>query len=152
MVGATRMLDVRLDMDTAMSETPILKEIQLDLSHGDVRLWRNNRGQAWQGNVVTDHTRGDHTLTLAHPRVVHFGLADGSSDLIGFRAIRITPEMVGQSFAVFVSIEVKATRRSKFQKSQKPWLSMVQEFGGIAGIARSVDDARRIIYSENNDV
>ena len=40
-------------------------------------------------------------------RRVKYGLYKGSSDLIGWKSIEITPEMIGQRFAVFVSVEVK---------------------------------------------
>ena len=78
---------------------------------------------------------------------VRYGLQPGSSDLIGWRTVTITPEMVGQQVAVFTSIEVK-TPTGRLRPEQKLWLSAVQAAGGIAGVARSVEDALRITTAD----
>lgn len=106
------------------SEQSIQQHIRLACSRGPVRLFRNNTG----------------TLKDQHGRPVQFGLAKGSADLIGWTTRTITPEMVGQQVAVFTSIEVK-TPTGRVRPDQKQWLEAVQAAGGIAGVARSVDDA-----------
>jgi hypothetical protein len=73
------------------SEQQIQQHIRIACSTGDTRLFRNNTG----------------TLRDQHGRPVSFGLCKGSADLIGYRTITITPDMVGQQVAVFLSIEVK---------------------------------------------
>jgi hypothetical protein len=78
---------------------------------------------------------------------VRYGLQPGSSDLIGWRTVTITPEMVGQQVAVFTSIEVK-TPTGRLRPEQKLWLDAVQAAGGIAGVARSVEDALRITTAD----
>jgi hypothetical protein len=75
---------------------------------------------------------------------VQFGLARGSADLIGWRTITITPDMVGRQLAVFISIEVK-TERGRVRPEQHAWLAAVTGAGGIAGVARSVTDAHAIL-------
>jgi hypothetical protein len=129
-----------------MKETPIIKDIQIALSHDDVRLWRNNIGEAWQGAVsrAPSGPWSANAILIQNPRIVNFGLCAGSSDLVGFKSRVITPEMVGQRVAVFAGIEVKTTR-GVFRKGQRPWLYMVDELGGISGVARSVDDAKVIL-------
>jgi hypothetical protein len=67
------------------------------------------------------------TLRDANGRPVTFGLEVGSADLIGWTTRTITPDMVGQQVA-----------------EQRQWLEAVQAAGGIAGIARSVEDAARL--------
>jgi hypothetical protein len=52
--------------------------------------------------------------------------------------------MVGQQVAVFASIEVK-TPTGRIRHEQQQWLETVQAAGGIAGVARSVEDAQRIV-------
>ena len=84
------------------------------------------------------------TLKDANGRPVQFGLCKGSADLIGWRTITITPDMVGQQVAVFTSIEVK-TPTGRVRPEQQQWLKAVQAAGGVAGIARSVEDAQAII-------
>jgi hypothetical protein len=78
---------------------------------------------------------------------VRYGLQPGSSDLIGWRTVTITPEMVGQQVAVFTSIEVK-TPTGRVKPEQQQWLDAVQAAGGIAGVARSVEDALRITTAD----
>ena len=114
----------------ANAETNLQQHIRLALGQRpDLRLFRNNTG------------------TLPDPRTgrpVQFGLARGSADLIGLRTVTITPDMVGQQVAVFTSIEVK-TATGRVTPDQHNWLNMVQQAGGIAGVARSVSDAIRIL-------
>lgn len=69
-----------------------------------------------------------------------FGLCPGSVDLIGWQARKITPEDVGKTFAVFLSIEVK-TATGKPSAEQVRWQKVVTQHGGIAMIARSVAEA-----------
>jgi hypothetical protein len=78
---------------------------------------------------------------------VQFGLAVGSADLIGWTTRTITPDMVGQQVAVFTSIEVKSAT-GRLRPEQRQWLEAVQAAGGIAGVARSVDDARVLLINE----
>ena len=114
----------------AASETHLQQEIRLALgTKPDLRLYRNNCGS------LPDPRTG---------RLVTFGLARGSADLIGWRTITITPDMVGQQLAVFTSIEVK-TPTGRIRQEQQAWLDTVQTAGGIAGIARSIRDANEIL-------
>lgn len=108
-------------------------------SRPDLRLFRQNVGVAWAGDVVS---RNHNTITLARYRPLHAGLCPGSSDIIGLRSIRMTEDMVGQRLAMFAAIEVK-TGRQKPTKEQRAFLEMVGEKGGLALVARSVDDVER---------
>ena len=59
--------------------------------------------------------------------------------------------MVGQQVAVFASIEVK-TPTGRVRPEQQQWLDAVQAAGGVAGIARSVEDAQQILLrTEQSD-
>ena len=78
---------------------------------------------------------------------MQFGLCKGSADLIGYRTVTITPDMVGQQVAVFLSIEVK-TPTGRIRPEQQQWLETIQAAGGIAGVARSVEDALRIVTEQ----
>jgi len=53
--------------------------------------------------------------------------------------------MVGQEIAVYLSIEVKG-EHGRATKEQKQWLEIVKKAGGLAGIAKSVEDAEKIIF------
>jgi hypothetical protein len=119
-------------MPAAASEQSIQQHIRLTCSTGATRLFRNNTG----------------TLRDQHGRPVSFGLARGSADLIGWRTVTITPEMVGQQVAVFTSIEVK-TATGRLTPEQRQWLAAVETAGGIAGVARSVEDAQALTAEPN---
>lgn len=114
----------------AASETQLQQEIRLALgTRPDLRLYRNNCGS------LPDPRTG---------RPVQFGLARGSADLIGWRTITVTPEMVGQQLAVFTSIEIKVPN-GRVRPEQHAWQRTVSAAGGIAGIARSIQDANEIL-------
>ena len=127
--GRARWMRVRLLHD--VTEQQIQQHIRLTCSTGATRLFRNNTG----------------TLRDQHGRPVSFGLARGSADLIGWTIRTVTPEMVGQQVAVFTSIEVK-TPTGRVKPEQQQWLDAVQAAGGIAGVARSVEDALRITTAD----
>ena len=106
-------------------EKLIQSEIQLRLSKSnDTRVFRNQVG----------------TYKLDDGRVLRSGLAVGSADLIGWQSVTITPEMVGQKIAIFLSVEVKSAT-GKPSVDQLRWLDAVNKAGGIAIISRSADDA-----------
>lgn len=67
----------------------------------------------------------------------------GTSDAIGLHAVTITPDMVGRTLAVFVAIETKD--KARLTPQQRAFILNVHRLGGIAGCARSVDDARAIL-------
>jgi hypothetical protein len=79
----------------------------------DVLVWRNTTG-------VTEHDG----------RRVTYGLAFGSSDLIG---------LLGPH-GRFVALEVK-TPAGRVTAHQARFLARVRQHGGIAAVVRSVDDA-----------
>jgi len=110
------------------SEQTIQQHIRLACSIGNCRLFRNNTG----------------TLRDQHGRPVQFGLCKGSADLIGWTSRTITPEMVGQTVAIFTSIEVKSSS-GRVKPEQQQWLNAVQAAGGIAGVARSVGEAMDLL-------
>jgi len=117
------------------SEQSIQQNIRLTCSTGSTRLFRNNTG----------------TLRDQHGRPVSFGLARGSADLIGWRTVTITADMVGTTVAVFTSIEVK-TATGRVRPEQRQWLDAVQAAGGIAGVARSVEEAEALLAAHPDSV
>lgn len=88
--------------------------------------------------------------------VIKYGLCNGSSDLIGWTPITITPDMVGKRIAVFTAVEVKKDKRGKYQatKEQKAFISAVLNNGGYAGVADCKQDLENIVNvdSRNNKV
>lgn len=129
-----------------MNENEVMKKIMLALGRLPfLRIFRNNTGMAYVGEKTGEFLKdGSRYITLRNPRVFHAGLCEGSSDLIGWRAITITPEMVGQQIAVFTALEVK-TEKGRATQEQINFIENVRRAGGIAGVARNSDDAMQII-------
>jgi len=71
-------------------------------------------------------------------------LCVGSSDLIGWRSVTVRPEDVGRRLAVFVAIEAK-TGGARLTKEQRAFVEAVRAAGGLAGVARSVEDAAALL-------
>jgi hypothetical protein len=114
-----------------MNEKTIQTQIHSTLGRRhDLRLFRNHVGK------VQDAKGYWHT----------FGLAPGSADLIGWQSVKITADMVGKTVAVFLSIEVKSETGTA-RPEQKAWAACVQKMGGLAGVAKSVEDAEKILCS-----
>ena len=114
-----------------MTESDAQSLIRQRVGNGSVRLFRNNVG-------ATRDARG---------RLIRYGLAKGSADLIGWLTRKITQDDVGKTIAQFVSIEVKSSS-GKPRPDQIAWQDAVNNAGGRAGIARSVEDAEKIISPE----
>lgn len=139
-----------------MSETSIVQDVILAASKLGCRLFRNNTGLGWIGHPIIHVTKpiklnlnpGD--IVVRHGRALHAGLCKGSSDAIGFIPVKITQQHVGKTLAIFSAIEVK-TPTGKTREEQNAFISMVNSNGGIAGVARSTDDLKKLIAGENHD-
>lgn len=136
-----------------MSEQAIQQRIWLALSRGANRLFRCNVGVGWAGKAkrVTPQNRGllgaslrPGDVVVRNARPLRAGLQPGNGDLIGWVSMQITPEMVGRQVAVFASVEVKSLTGGA-KANQRTWRDQVTAAGGLAGIARSVEDADRIL-------
>lgn len=124
-------------------ETELGKRIRAAITaRPGVRVFRNNVGTAWQGQVKNYPNR---YVEIQQARPVHFGLCEGSSDFIGWATVEITPEMVGRKVAVFTSIEAKVIKGGNGSAPQKNWLAVVRAAGGIAGIARTPAEADALV-------
>ena len=123
-----------------MKETNISKLIQIRASELGMRLLRNNVGKAWIGEAVPV---GGGDVIIKNARRFHAGLGAGSSDLIGWAPVKITPEMVGKTVAVFLAVEVKRPKKNPTAE-QVEFMDAVKKSGGYAMVARDPDDIDRI--------
>lgn len=101
-----------------MSEAEIQDAIRLAGHSLGLVLWRNNTGLAVDGL-----------------RRIRYGLAVGSSDLIGI----LVPE------GRFIALEVKAPNGKGPTPEQERFLTLVRRSGGFAAVVRSLEDARKAI-------
>jgi hypothetical protein len=111
-------------------ETVLKNNILLNCVKDHIRLWVNSTGAGW---LSRNQTTGS--------RFVKYGLAVGSSDVIGFKSVEITPDMVGQKIAQFVALEIKAPN-GKPTEEQLNFIKVVQDAGGIASLCWSIEDAK----------
>lgn len=111
-----------------MTENQIQREIKDGLNKLDgVTIYRNNVGVVKSGG-----------------RWIRFGLCKGSSDLIGYAEVEITPDMVGETVAVFTALEVKKPG-GEVSDDQMRFISDVQESRGIGAIVTSLEEAENEI-------
>lgn len=124
-------------------ESDLMRKIQIKLSTVGARVFRNNVAEGWVGKFVL-RAKGGENITLQpgdvvirNARVLHAGLIVGSSDLIGFN-----------KSGRFLAVEVKELM-GKPTPEQQSFINVVNASGGIAFIARSVDEAVQLL--ENAD-
>jgi ribosomal protein S19 len=133
-------------------ETNIVNAIRRDCSQGAIRLFRNGTGQAYEGQIRSPKGGvgkfSQDMIILRDPRIVRYGLAVGSSDLIGWRSIEITPDMVGQKIAQFVALEVK-TDKGKMTDNQRHFIQQVNQAGGAGSVIHSVAEAQSFLGGKN---
>ena len=128
-----------------MKEKELLNRTLLDLPP-NCRLFRNNVGKTWTGQLVDRKNTPNNgvVVVIKNARPFHAGLVKGSSDLIGWTRVTITPEMVGKEVAIFTAMEAK-TGNTAVSKEQKNFMAQVKNAGGIASIFRTVARAVQII-------
>lgn len=152
-----------------MTEKEIQQRVFVRLnSRRDMRVFRNNIGMGFSGtefvnkeelikilqyllslliltpsNIISNVYRKAGVVILKNPRRIRFGLHHGSGDLIGWKSVTVTPEMVGKKIAVITSVEIKSAR-GRLSDEQKNWIAQVTAAGGIARMVKTPDEAESI--------
>lgn len=130
-----------------LNPTNFTKEIRMRASQLGARLFRRNVGMGWIGNSIvfkkaeTVSVRAGDVL-IREARPFHNGTV-GQYDTHGWRTVVITPDMVGKKIAQVVEIEAKLGS-GRETREQVSWGETVRAAGGIAGVARSLEDVDRI--------
>lgn len=107
-----------------MTETDLVRALTRHASQLGARWFRNNVG------MLRDE-RGQY---------VRYGLCVGSSDVIGWTPVVVTPAMVGRTLAVFTAFECKVGQRVTTVE-QGAFIAAVRAQGGIAAVVRRLEDA-----------
>lgn len=111
-----------------LTETELVHAILVAInSTGYARVWRNNVGK----------------LADANGRVVTYGLAVGSADLIGIVQVR-PGEPALPDVGRFLALEVKRPGK-KATDDQMRWLKVVADMGAVAAVVTSVDEALAVV-------
>jgi hypothetical protein len=137
-LGAKGILFAGKEGGALTAERKVQAEIRLELPKHGCTCWRVNVGQAWTGDEVVLLPNGDAVIRNARP--FNTGLAPGFSDLFGFV----------HGTGRFIAIECKSPHGKPTSK-QEHFLEFIKNNGGLAGIARSVEDAVRIINGGGNN-
>ena len=117
-------------MERKKSEKRVEQEIQLSLSKVKTITFRNAVGVGYTKDGS----------------MFNYGLCKGSSDLIGITPVTITEDMVGKTIGVFTAIEIKKSRTGyKASDIQKRFIDMVNNNGGIAGVAYDTKSALDLV-------
>ena len=124
-----------------MRESTVQKLVWLRASAAGARLFRNNVGLFVAWEAVQTALKTGSLSALRRLRPIRCGLIKGSSDLIGWTPVTITPEHVGQTLAVFTALEIKRDARQRPTPEQTHFLNAVVQAGGIA---QRIDDPARL--------
>ena len=134
-------------------EAKATEAVRLSAPKHNARIFRNNSGGC------LDKTG----------RMIKFGLGnDGSKaskqlkfgDYVGFTPIVITPDMVGQTIAVFTNLEIKpdgdmqktltkACSQGTREYFQWKTCEFVKSFGGLAGFVTNENDVKQVLTWKN---
>lgn len=114
-------------------EHSIQDEIRIGLcEQTDGVVFRTNAGVAWAGDKIIDTP--EYGRVLVNPRKVTL-LPEGFSDLL----------YVGEKNVAFIECK---NAKGKSREAQERFLNLMKRMGHRAGIARSVEDALKIVEGE----
>jgi len=122
----------------------LTNSIRLACSKTGARLFVTTVGKFWAGQCVGRLPNGD--TVIRNARIVSVG-TPGQSDLGGWIPVVVTADMVGTTLAVRCDVEVK-TPTDRPTPAQLAYIDAVNKSGGRAGIARSSEDAVRIVRGD----
>jgi hypothetical protein len=128
-----------------MSEKGVKGNAMIAINELGGIVFTNPVGVGWVGKFKS-MTAGEATIVGARRQA--FGLIKGSSDLIGWMRVKITPEMVGKTVAIFLAVETK-DNYGKPTAEQLHFINMVRADGGMAGIVKGNGDIVRIVEEWN---
>lgn len=115
------------------------------------RLCQNVVGGAWVGKLTEEYfTSGGKkpikVIEMIHARFIKFGLLTpsakngkthgGTLDLVGWRSVEITPDMVGKRIAQYCEFDAKTPGYNQLSDDQKNRVDQIRMAGGVSGIFR----------------
>lgn len=126
------------------SESEIQQLIQIQAPYLSCNLMRNNCG-CLMDDTGRPVRYGLNNISKKHQDKI------ASSDLIGFKRVIITQDMVGKTVAIFTAVEVKKEdwkEDKKFDKreaAQNAFIKWIKANGGIAGFCNCVDKLKDVL-------
>ena len=114
-----------------MREQDLQNKIRVALSDYGV-IFRTNAGKYWQGKRVWCEQFNEYVLRDIRPVI---GLPVGFSDTL----------FVGKDKVAFIEIK---TPKGRVRPEQENFINVMRSYGHRAGVARSVEDAIRIVTDD----
>ncbi len=109
-------------------------------------LFNNNVGLGWVGKQLKQVAGNQF---LIEGRKTEIGFGRGTSDLIGIRQVKITPDMVGETIGQFIAIETKKTgwkyRGTPHEKEQLNFLEQIKKHGGHADFISTPEELENFL-------
>jgi hypothetical protein len=106
----------------------------------NLKLFSNVRGKLWSGQPVNV---SNGCITLKFPKRLDVGMHDGMPDMIGWRQLEITKEMVGQTIAQFTAVELKRfDGKGRATSEQIDMINLINNQGGYARIVDSEESMK----------
>lgn len=115
-------------------ETKLQRQIMVALSQAGHTVFRNETGKFWAGKVIHKDGR---QVTLTNAMMIPVGLAVGSCDIVGLQ----------RDTGRFFGVEVK-TKTGRVSAEQSKFIDTINQRGGVAGVARSIEDALELLSRE----
>lgn len=123
-----------------MNEHDLQSVVRVALAH-EGTFFRANVGSGWTGEKIIKQLNGDVLIKQARP--FSGGMVVGFPDIFGAVPVTITPDMVGQTVAIFAGIEIK-TPTGRVRPEQQNFIEFMAKQGCRVGVARSVEQAVNI--------
>ena len=123
----------------ASSHTATLKLTQLEATRKGWRLLPNTIYRGWKGEMVRQWKgSGGIMVELRRAAFRVFGLGTGTLDLVGWRPLVITADMVGKTIAQYVEVDAKTPGYRRMSPEQKNYARTVLEAGGFVALAQRI--------------
>ena len=133
--------------------TALTNQIRAATSKIGARLFPMTIGKFWGPFTRGIQFKDTRTITvnpgdvlIRRGHMVSIG-TKGMSDLLGSSPLKITEEHFGMTLPILTAVEVKAGK-DQLRPGQPEFLKFVTDLGGRAGIARTVEDAVRIVRGD----
>ncbi|WP_336288349.1 hypothetical protein [Bartonella sp. CB60] len=132
----------------------LMKFVQLCLSDMGATVWRNNTASGWTGKSIplapkqVYRAKGNERIVF-NANWLRAGLCEGSSDLIGFKTITVTPDMVGKKLPSFT----RGKLNQALEDLQKSSLILLTTSMKMEGLLQQSDPLKKLVirFMEGND-
>ena len=119
-------------------------EDQIMMLNDGSNMFKNVGGYAIVCNPKqVDRLKGGGYLVKKGFPIKNISLWKGSSDMIGWKTVTVTEDMVGKKVAIFQSIEIK-TKNDRLRKEQKIWNKVAEKAGGLIAVWKENKDGKSI--------